>query len=136
MLRRIWITPPLGIARVGSAPTPCQAFSWAQAPVAPGTSGMTTLMPEDTLELDEDGAVTVVPARTRTRIAFKDEQGRFHPVCPFFELHGEWVEGGEVRTGPVTEDILTRFGPPIDGRAPRLCDVVWDVVVANLKAHH
>lgn len=136
MLRRIWLTPPLGIARLGSAAGPCQAYSWAPNDITPGWSEKTRLQAEETLEMADDGTVTTKPPNAFNRIEFKDDAERFYPVCPFFELHGEWDDDGAVRSGPLTPEILAAHAPPLGDKPVQLSDVVWEVVVANPKAHH
>lgn len=136
MFTRIWLTPPLAIGRLGSAERPMQNFSWAPNLIVPGRSPTTRLQAEETLTLDADGVVSATPANQFNEIAFKDTHGRFYPVCPFFELHGEWDDGGTLRSGPITEALLAEHGPAIEGHAFSLADVQWTIVVGNLKAHH
>src|SRR4029453_18989688 len=61
-------------------------------------------------------------------IEFKEPGVGFRPICPFFELHGEWT-GGPPGGGPITTSVLAECGRT-------LANVVWTVTVANLKAHH
>lgn len=136
MLRKIWLAPPLAFARLGSAARPCQAFSWAPNQIGPSDSEKTRLSAEDTYTLDAQGAVTVTPASSFDVIEFKDEQGRFLPVCPFFELHGDWDEDGNLRSGPLTMAVLEQFGPKLEGESIKLADIQWEVAIANLKAYH
>jgi hypothetical protein len=44
-----------------------------------------------------------------SEIAFKDAE-RFKPVCPFFELYGEWTTESGVETGPIAPQVLAKFG--------------------------
>lgn len=91
----------------------------------PRGTGQTTIEPAQTLYVAADGTVT---SGIQSEITFKDPQG-FKPVCPFFELHGEWnIETG-VETGPITPQVLAKFGLTIK-------DLQWKVEVANLKSHH
>ena len=136
MFTRIWLTPPLAIGRVGSALRPMQNFSWAQNVVDPDGEITTRLQPEETLTLEVDGQVKVQEANEFNQISFKDDENRFYPVCPFFELYGEWLDGDSLRQGPITESILKEFGPQIDGRPALLSDLEWTVVLGNLKAYH
>lgn len=128
-IRRIWLLPPLAFGRVGSGARPCQAFSWATPAIMPKGSAKTVLAPEDTIEVDDDGNPVLRPAADFDRIDLKDENGRFFPVCPFFELHGEWTENGVTAEGPISEELLGRAGLGLDR-------VRWSVAVANLKAYH
>ena len=123
-LTRIWLTPPLAIARLGSSPTPCAAFSWGPNDLTPDGTGTTTLTIVDTLDLDDAGNVT----RSRPdRIIFRDDHG-IRPVCPYFELHGTWIDGAKETSGPITTAVLKRLG-----LAPR--DLTWDIKFANLKSY-
>jgi hypothetical protein len=123
-LSRIWLTPPLAFARLGSSPTPCAAFSWGPNDLRPDGTGTTTLTIGDTLDLDPSGDVT----RTHPdRIVFRDEHG-IRPVCPYFELHGTWTEGSKETSGPITLGLLKRLK-----LSPG--DLTWDVHFANLKSH-
>ena len=136
MFTRIWLTPPLAFGRLGSAGRPMQNFSWAPNVIAPGRKPTTRLQAEETLTLDDDGVVSAKPASQFNQIEFKDGSGRFFPVCPFFELHGEWDDAGKKRSGPISETLLSLHGPNVDGRPFSLADVEWTIVVGNLKAHH
>ncbi|HXZ01273.1 MAG TPA: hypothetical protein VEI03_14845 [Stellaceae bacterium] len=119
-LRRLWLLPPLAFARLGSSPVPLDAFFWGPNDERPGGTGKTTIRPAPTLYFRGDGTLF---ARTPSAVYFKDQDG-FRPVCPFFELHGEWEgEGGPVR-GPITPEIV----PPSRLR--------WRVEVANLKPYN
>jgi len=70
MLTRIWLTPPLAFARVGSSPTASVAFTWSVNELTPDGSGKTTLALAETINLDDNG----VPHRiTADRIVFRDE---------------------------------------------------------------
>ena len=123
-LSRIWLTPPLAFARLGSSPTPCAAFSWGPNDLRPDGTGTTTLTIGDTLDLDAAGNVV----RSRPdRIVFRDEHG-IRPVCPHFELHGAWAEGGQETEGPITIAVLAKLG-----LSP--ADLTWNVHFANLKSH-
>lgn len=125
MLKRIWIEPPLAFARVGPSPVPCEAFNWGADDLTPDGTGITTLVLAETLTLAEDGTVT---AHLPDVIRFRDDQG-IRPVCPFFELHGEWVSDGKPESGPLTATVLAALGVSLG-------DVRWGVRLANLKAYH
>jgi len=125
MLKRIWLTPPLGFGRVGGSPTPSDAFMWGHSDLTPQGSGRTTLALAETINLDRDGIATRVNS---DRIVFRDRQG-IRPVCPYYELHGTWREGGRDVSQPVTKAVLDKFGI-------RLRDISWRVHCAQLKAFH
>ena len=125
MIRRLWFYPPLAFARVGPSDIPCDGFQWGPNDLRPRGTGKTTIQPAETLHVSADGAVT---SNQPTEISFKDEKG-FKPVCPFFELHGDWTAEGETMSGPITTQVLDRFG-----LTPH--DLTWKVEVANLKPFH
>jgi hypothetical protein len=125
MIQKLLLYPPLAIARVGPSETPCESFHWGPNDLRPRGTGKTTIVPDETLHVSEDGTVTSsLPAQ----IAFKDAAG-FKPVCPFFELHGEWTEGEETVRGPITPEVLAQCG-----LTPH--DLAWRIEVGNLKPFH
>lgn len=126
MLDKLRLLPPLAFARVGPSEVPCDAFLWGPNDLRPRGTGKTTLVPRETLRVAADGSVdSGFPDEVRV----KDASG-FRPVCPFFELHGEWTEAtGESRSGAVTLEILERFGLST-------ADLAWRIEAANLKAFH
>jgi hypothetical protein len=93
----------------------------------PRGTGKTTIQPTETLHVAEDGTIN---SNAPTEIRFKEEGVGFKPVCPFFELHGEWVTpDGATQHGPITPQILSMFG--LEAK-----DLIWKIEVANLKAHN
>jgi hypothetical protein len=129
MLTHLWLVQPLAFARGGSSPNPLDAFDWAAPDLSPGGSGRTRVVPADTLLVDpETGEVSLKPAASITEILFKDGE-RIRPVCPFFELHGQWKANGERHEGPVTPAILAA-----NGRTA--ADLHWRVQFGNGKAAH
>ena len=125
-IRKIWIYPPLAIARVGGSPNPLEAFFWGPNDVRPEGTGQTTILPAETLSIQDDGTLrSYIPDRP---IRFKDND-LFRPVCPFFELHGEWSENGAPVEGPITPEVLANHNSSIS-------DLNWTVDVANRKAFH
>lgn len=125
MIEKLWLYPPLAIARVGKSTTPCDNFHWGENDLRPRGTGKTTIEPVQTLQVGEDGTVT---ATTPQEITFKDEQG-FKPVCPFFELHGQWRTDTGMQEGAITPEVLEQFGLTTK-------DLQWKVEVANLKPFH
>ena len=124
-LERIWLYPPLAFARLGPSSVPCDNYSWGENDLSPQGSGKTTIVPQETLDVAEDGTVT---ARRPDCVIFKDKEG-FRPICPFFELHGEWRDATGVAQGAINRDRLKAWGLTA-------ADVKWRVVVANLKPYH
>ena len=79
-----------------------------------------------TLTIGADGALT---AHVPTEIVFRDGEG-IRPVCPFFELHAEYDDAqGRQATAPLTLALLESWGATA-------ADIVWSVVLGNLKAFH
>ena len=128
MIKRIWLYPPLAFARVGSSSTPCENFYWGPDDLSPQGTARTQIIGAETLEVAEDGTVTLRPPSPSGRVVFKDGDA-FRPVCPFFELHAAWDEDDGEKEGPVTEALLGRFGL-------KASDLTWQVEVVNLKAFH
>jgi hypothetical protein len=126
MIEKLWLYPPLAIARLGTSTAPCDNFNWSADDLRPRGTGKTTIQPAQTLQIAADGNVTAsIPAA----ISFKDAQG-FKPVCPFFELHGQWrTSAGVITEGAITPEVLAQFG--LTTR-----DLQWQVSVANLKPFH
>lgn len=125
MLKKLWINPPVAFARVGASTTPCCAFSWAEGEISPEAPAMTTLQVEETLEVAADGTIS---SSLPNEVILKDDEG-FRPVCPFFELWGEWEKDGITSEGPITEQVLTDLNF-------ELGDVTWAVELGNLKPYH
>jgi hypothetical protein len=124
-IEKIWLYPPLALARVGGSSEPLEAFFWGPNDVSTNGSGQTTILPAETLRIDSRGRLS---AYTPARIVFKDDDG-FRPVCPFFELHGRWGDGDRWVEGPLTKEVL-------DAHGCSASDLEWTVSVANLKAYH
>lgn len=125
MIHQLWIYPPLAFARVGPSLTPCDNFHWGPNDLRPRGTGKTTIQAMETLHVAADGTIS---SSMPTEITFKDAAG-LKPVCPFFELHGEWSVNGEVHSGPITPQVLDTFGLAAH-------DLTWSVEVANLKPFH
>ena len=59
MIKRIWLYPPLAFARVGSSSTPCENFYWGPDDLSPQGTARTQIIGAETLEVAEDGTVTL-----------------------------------------------------------------------------
>lgn len=125
MLKKIWLSPPFAIARLGSSDIPLDCFYWGSNDYRPRGTGKTTISPGETLVVADDGTVS---SHIPNTIVFKDAQG-FRPVCPFFELHGQWEHNTTIHEGPLTPTVLALFG--LDATKLR-----WAISVGNLKAFH
>ena len=119
MIKRIWLYPPLALARVGSSPVPCENFYWGPDDLTPEGTARTRIVGTETLEVAKDGTVSVSPPSPTGSVIFKDEKG-FRPVCPFFEVHAAWDDDGKEREGPITQALLDRFGL-------KASDLTWQV---------
>lgn len=131
MITKIWLYPPLAFARVGGAAQACDNFHWEDEDLSPSGTGRTRIAPATTLDVAADGSLR---ARQPDVLSFKTQDAEsgphFRPVCPFFELHGEWTDGyGQPQSGPLTAEVLSGFG-----YTPR--QLRWTVKAANLKAWH
>lgn len=127
MIRKIWLYPPLAFARVGGSSVPADNFGWGPDDLRPAGTGRVQLMGSRTLSVGEDGAIVDSSGDERDSLQLKDDGG-FRPVCPFFELHGEWDGDGGPVTGPITLEQLKAVGCTLD-------DAEWKVQVANRKAY-
>lgn len=125
MLKRLLITPPLAVARLGSSDTPLECYHWGPNDDRPRGTGKTTVVPAETLRIRSDGTVN---SFTPGSIQFKDGE-QFRPVCPFFELYGEWDDGGQTVQGPLTPTLLRQW-------ELRTEQLRWTVRAGNLKPFH
>jgi hypothetical protein len=98
---------------------------WSANELTPNGSAQTTLSLAETINLDHNGD----PHRENpVKICFRDKRG-IRPVCPYFEVHGDWIENGETQSAPITKAVLEKHGI-------KPSDIVWDIHVAQLKAFH
>jgi hypothetical protein len=126
VIRKIWLQQPIAFARVGMSSIPAPAFRWSGNDLRPRGSGRTMLLPSATYSVDkQDGSLVREPDSEFTLL--KDEQG-IRPVCPFFELHGEWDGQTPDNGTALTLDVLKAAG--VD-----LKDITWKVHHANHKAY-
>ena len=115
MINKLWFYPPMAFARLGASDRPCDNFHWSANDMQPRGTGKTTIEPAQTLHIAKDGTVT---SSIPSEISFKDTQG-FRPVCPIFELHGEWTTEAGVKSGSITPDSLEQFGLSTSGEQGR-----------------
>ena len=90
-IEEIWICPPLSFARFGQSPYPMENFHWAENDYSPRGTAETVIEPALTFNIDANGNIS---AYLPDEIRFKDN-GKWRPVCPFFELHGRLSDGSE-----------------------------------------
>lgn len=94
IIQKIFINPPIAIARLGGSTTPQDAYHWVISP-NPRSSGETTIERDWSLSVRTDG--TVEPTMP-DRLILRDD-ALIRPVCPFFEL---WALMGEPGSDPAT----------------------------------
>jgi hypothetical protein len=108
-IQKIFIDPPIAIARLGGSNSPQDAYRWVEA-VNPRSDGNTVIAPWWTLEVLSDGTVEPhMPTNLRLR-----DGDLIRPVAPFFEIWAlvgnsgsppsQWLEQ------PLTPDLLRAYG--------------------------
>jgi hypothetical protein len=115
------ILPPLAIGRLGSSPTPLEAFELTSKVENP--LGFRTITPRETLEIDPaSGAVArcYVPENIR----FKEKDGSIRPVSPFLEVFALTDCSEELQ--PLTLELLAAEGLSVE-------NLSWSVEVGNIK---
>jgi hypothetical protein len=118
-IQRIFVDPPIAIARLGGSTTPQNAYKWVES-ANPRSNADTTIEPDWSLVVQSDGTVEPVMPPS---LPFRDGP-LIRPVCPFFEL---WASLGEPGSAfatwedvPVTPDLLTKHGIPLKGLVIRI----------------
>jgi hypothetical protein len=108
-IQRIFVDPPIAVARLGGSTTPQNAYKWVES-ANPRSNADTTIEPDWSLVVQSDGTVEPVLSPS---LAFRDGP-LIRPVCPFFEL---WASVGEPGSAvatwedvPVTPGLLTKHG--------------------------
>jgi len=94
-----------------------------------GGTGKTTLRPLESLQMAANGEISAEPPGQELVFKDTDAEGisRFRPVCPYFELHGRWTDGGQQVEGAITEALLKKLGIELES-------LRWTISLANLKA--
>ncbi len=124
-IRKIWLQQPIAFARAGGSSNPVPAFRWTFPDLRPRGSARTTIYPDLSFAVDEKtGSLKQVDDPF---ILFKDEKG-IRPVCPFYELHGEWDGRAVNESTHLSEKILQDNGLS-------LADLAWEIRHANHKAY-
>ncbi|MGH8909251.1 MAG: hypothetical protein ACRD0K_22845 [Egibacteraceae bacterium] len=103
-IRRIFLTPPVAIARLGGSLTPHVAFEWTRGD--PHTIAETRIRPAWTLDVLPDGSVS---PRMPTQIVVRDG-ALLRPVAPFLELWALTGDETALTAVPVTPDLLAENG--------------------------
>lgn len=107
-IHRIFVDPPIAIARLGGSSTPQDAYGW-ETPANPRSESNTIVAPWWTLDVQADGSIE---PRMPTSVTLRDGN-LIRPVAPFFEI---WASVGEIgsppsrwRDRPVTPALLRKF---------------------------
>lgn len=119
----------MAFARIGSSKKPMAPYLWNDKDLHVKGSDKITLIPVPGLDINEVGEVTATPGGPLKFKEVKDEIEIFHPVCPWYELHGTVRDGDKLSSGPVTLDILTACGIQVH-------DLTWTVHLENRKSFH
>lgn len=117
------ILPPLAIARLGSSPTPLDAFYLAVDPEHPLEHRR--IVPSESFEVARDGSLHKKPLPTSIRFKEKDPDGRIRPVAPFLEVFAVTTSNRQTLQ-PLTVELLKAEGLSLDA-------IRWNVRVANIK---
>jgi hypothetical protein len=108
-IQRIFVDPPIAIARLGGSDTPQDAYRWVESR-NPRSDGNTVIDPWWTLDVMDDGSVG---PRMPTNVRFRDGE-LIRPVAPFFEIWASLGEAGSPsskwRDHPLTPALLRAFG--------------------------
>ena len=86
---RLFVDPPLAVARVGNSPNPVPAFMWDRNDFTPGGTGKTTIT-----ALDGEPLI------------FKDGPDQIRPVWPYFEARALVAENGRERERPLSARLI------------------------------
>ena len=122
MIRDAWLQQPIAFARVGTSTTPLAAFQWTEPDLRPSGSGRTSIAPAPTFEVDSASGELRQCERAEFTL-FRDENG-IRPVCPFFELHGDWEGRKSGESTALTKAVIGS-----------LDSLTWHIQLANHKAY-
>jgi len=114
------ILPPVAIGRLGSSPTPLEAFELRTSEANP--LDYRSIVPRETLEIDP-GSGAVARGYVPESIRFKEPDGRIRPVAPFLEV---LALTGKDELVPLTTALLAAEGLSLEA-------LHWSVEVGNLK---
>jgi hypothetical protein len=125
VIQKIFISPPIAIARLGGGSTPQDAYKWVQSP-DPRSKGETTIAPDWSLIVQADGTVEPVMP---TSLQFRDGP-LIRPVSPFFEL---WAMVGEAGSDPATWREVPVTPALLTNQGTTLSNLVFRIDSKNLK---
>jgi hypothetical protein len=108
-IQKIFIDPPIAIARLGGSTLPQNAYRWVEDP-NPRGNAETTIEPDWSLVVQSDGTVEPwMPPSLTLR-----DGAMIRPVSPFFELWASMGEAGSEpatwKDVPVTPKLMTDHG--------------------------
>lgn len=116
------ILPPIAIGRLGSSPTPLEAFDLEVNKERP--LDYRRIVPCDTFRVDpKNGAI--VESYVPPSIRFKEVDGSIRPVAPFLEVFAR-TEADPQNLVPLTLELLEQENLSLK-------DISWSVIVGNIK---
>ena len=116
------ILPPLAVGRLGSSPTPLEAFDLEVPRDRP--LDYRSIIPRETFRIDPQTG-EIAESYLPEKIRFKEPQGQIRPVAPFLEVFA-LTDSAPNELVPLTVDLLAEQGRRLD-------HLRWDVEVANIK---
>ncbi|MBL8150837.1 MAG: hypothetical protein JNN15_13005, partial [Blastocatellia bacterium] len=116
------ILPPIAIGRLGSSPTPLEAFDLEIPQDNP--LDYRQIVPRETFRIDpESGAIA--ECYTPEKIRFKEPNGQIRPVAPFLEVFAR-TDSNSDELVPLTINLLQSEGLSVE-------NISWNVKIGNIK---
>lgn len=116
------ILPPIAIGRLGSSPTPQEAFDLEVSPDRP--LDYRQIVPCQTFRIDDESGA-IVESYIPEKIRFKETNGCIRPVAPFLEVFARTDKHPDDLV-PLTLGLLKEEGLSIE-------NISWNVRVGNIK---
>lgn len=116
------ILPPIAIGRLGSSPTPLEAFELLSDPEKP--LDYRRIVPRPSFVVNSNDG-TISQCCTPESIRFKESDGQIRPVAPFLEVFARTSEQPD-ELQALTTDLLAAEGLS-------LTQLSWSVEVGNIK---
>lgn len=126
VIRAIFVTPGIAIARLGGSTTPQHAYDWVESN-QPRDDAETTIAPAWTLVVQTDGTVD---AFMPPSVTFRDGD-LIRPVAPFFEI---WARLGEPGSAAATWQDQPLTPALLEAHGTSLSSLRLSVIARNLKA--
>ena len=124
-IQKIFVIPPIAVARLGGSSTPQDAYQWVESP-NPRSKGETTIAPDWSLVVQSDGTVEPVMPEA---LSLRDGM-LIRPVCPFFEL---WALVGDGSSDPSTWKQVPLTPAVLAGAGASVRDLAITVDAKNFK---